>query len=254
MVMVPCGRWFADDCPVPTLCNLYGGLTVADCHAGGLRVKPMQKYMEEDLDRPVNSVLETMQRRIMHESTYFGIKTLKSPTDFWVYQELIYAARPDVVVEIGNYHGGSALALAHLLDAMDHGRVIAVDIDHSPIAESARCHPRITFIEGDACEVFQSVKSLVSAGDRVMVIEDSSHEFENTLNTLNTYQSLLGKDDFFIVEDTICHHGLSVGPKPGPYEAVEAFISSNKSFAIDRCKESFLITWNPKGYLKRISD
>lgn len=212
----------------------------------------MQRFMEEDLNRPVCSVLEAMQRRILTESTYFGIKTLKSPTDFWIYQELIYAMRPDFVVEIGNYHGGSTLALAHLLDALGHGQIIAIDIDHSLIAERARRHPRIIFIEGNACEVFETVECLVSASDRLMVIEDSSHEFENTLNVLNTYQSLLHKDDFFIVEDSICHHGLNVGPKPGPYEAVEAFISDNKSFVIDRDKESFLITWNPKGYLKRI--
>jgi cephalosporin hydroxylase len=33
----------------------------------------------------------------------------KSPTDFWIYQELIHRLQPDVIVEIGNYRGGSTL-------------------------------------------------------------------------------------------------------------------------------------------------
>ena len=57
----------------------------------------------------------------------------------------------------------------------------------------------------------------------------------------------------FIVEDGICHHGLDLGPQPGPYEAVEAFVQANRTFVIDRLKESFGITWNPKGYLKKIA-
>jgi hypothetical protein len=39
---------------------------------------------------------------------------------------------------------------------------------------------------------------------------------------------------YFIVEDTICHHGLDVGPKPGPYEAVDAFLAERAQFERDR--------------------
>jgi hypothetical protein len=56
--------------------------------------------------------------------------------------------------------------------------------------------------------------------------------------------------DDFIVEDGICHHGLKVGPDPGPYEAIETFVSGNLDFISDREKESFLITWNRKVFLK----
>lgn len=57
---------------------------------------------------------------------------------------------------------------------------------------------------------------------------------------------------YFIVEDSILHHGLDVGPAPGPFEAIEAFVEENQNFEIDRSKESFFITWNPKGFLKRV--
>ena len=85
----------------------------------------------------------------------------------------------------------------------------------------------------------------------VLVIEDSAHTYENTLQVLNLYSCFTKPGDYFIVEDSICHHGLDLGPKPGPYEAIEEFVSKNNDFIIDRKKESFLITWNPKGFLKR---
>ncbi len=211
----------------------------------------MSNYMEESLDTSIEKLLEIIQDRIMKKSTYFGVQTNKNPTDFWVYQEIIFAMKPDVIVEIGNKYGGATLALAHLCDLMNHGKVIGVDITHNKIHESVFNHPRITLFEGDACLLFDQVQGLISKDDVVLVIEDSSHTYENTLNVLNTYSPLIKKDGYFIVEDGICHHGLAVGPKPGPYEAVEQFVRENQAFEIDRTKEDFLITWNPKGFLRR---
>jgi len=211
----------------------------------------MAQFMEEHLDMPLREVLSIMQDRIMNQSTYFGVTAWQSPTDYWVYQEIIFETRPDVIIEIGNASGGSALALAHLCDLFGKGRLIAVDISHRKIPEHVRRHPRITWIEGDASRCFGRVAPLISKDDRVLVIEDSSHTYENTLNILRAYSDLLKEGDYFIVEDGICHHGLSLGPTPGPYEAVETFLKENLDFELDRGRESFLITWNPKGYLRR---
>jgi cephalosporin hydroxylase len=208
-------------------------------------------FMEESLDMPLRAVLQRLQDRLMTESTYFGIKTLKSPVDFWVYQEIIFSTKPDYVIEIGNYCGGSALALAHICDQIGRGQVIGLDITHEYLQPAAKQHPRIVFIEGDACAKFDRVAAIV--GDtRALVIEDSSHTYENTLNVLRTYAKLIQPGDYFIVEDSICHHGLEVGPQPGPYEAIADFLAANPDFAADRSRESFLITWNPNGYLKRL--
>lgn len=211
----------------------------------------MTSYMEESLDMPLAAVLQKIQERIMTGTTYFGVPTLQSPTDFWVYQEIIHRTKPDVVIEIGNFCGGSTLALAHVLDAMGHGRVIGLDIDHGRVPELVTSHPRIMLIEGDACQSFEQVRTLVPPGKRVLVIEDSSHTYDNTLKLLRLYSQFVQPGDYFIVEDSICHHGLAVGPDPGPYQAIEAFMAEGADFEIDRTQESFLITWNPKGYLKR---
>lgn len=207
--------------------------------------------METDLDAPLHTVLKRMQKRIMDKTHYFGVKTLKNPLDFWVYQEIIFDHQPDVIVEIGNNWGGSTLALAHTLDLVGVGRVLAVDISHDRIHETVRQHSRITLIEAPAMDAFPRVQELISTGEKVLVIEDSAHTFENTLGVLRLYSELIQPGDYFIVEDTICHHGLNVGPSPGPYEAVEAFMEETGEFEVDREKESFFITWNPKGFLRR---
>lgn len=211
----------------------------------------MSKYMEDQLNMPLSNVLQVVQDRIMEKTTYFGIRTLKSPMDFWVYQEIICETRPDVIIEIGNYCGGSTLALAHICDSLGGGRVIGLDVSHANVPEFVEKHPRINFIEGNASSSFEKVKSLIAKNERVLVLEDSAHTYENTLCLLNIYSHFVKPGDYFIVEDSICHHGLDVGPLPGPFEAIEAFMKGNTLFEIDRERESFLITWNPKGYLRR---
>ncbi len=208
--------------------------------------------MEYNLDMPLGKVLQIMQKRIITETTYHGVPAQKSPIDFWVYQEIIFETKPDVIIEIGNYFGGSTLALAHICDILGKGRIIGIDINHTRIAEQVRKHPRVSLIEGDASQAFERVRKLISQDEHVLVIEDSAHTMDNTLNILRAYSVFIKPRDYFIVEDSICHHGLPVGPKPGPYEAVEVFIRENSDFEIDRSKENFLISWNPKGYLKRI--
>lgn len=209
-------------------------------------------YLESSLDLPLKQILPVMQERLVTRSTYFGVPALKNPNDFWIYQEIIYELKPDVIIEIGNHYGGGALALAHLCDLMGKGKVIGLDISHELVHETVRAHPRVTLIEGDACASLDKVTGLIGDPDQVLIIEDSSHTYENTLNVLRTFNSLIKPGGYFIVEDGICYHGLDLGPRPGPYEAIEAFVAENRSFEIDRDKEDFLITWNPKGFLRRV--
>jgi len=210
-------------------------------------------FMEDCLDLPLSKVLPILQQRIMEGSKYHGIPTLKSPLDFWIYQEILWETRPEFIIEIGNYHGGSALALAHACDALGKGKIIGVDTIHDRVDPRAKAHPGITFITGDACEMYPVVEGMLGGTREVMVIEDSAHTYENTLNVLKTYSPLVGADMYFIVEDGICHHGLEVGPNPGPYEAVETFVRMDRQFVVDRTREAYGITWNPKGYLKRVA-
>lgn len=211
----------------------------------------MTKHVEDQLDLPLRDVLQRIQEGIMKRTTYFGVPTHKNPNDAWIYQQILVAMRPDVIIEIGTKYGGSALYFAHLCDLLGHGRVISVDISHALLRPEVGQHPRITLIRQDACEAHDRVQAMVSPDERVLVIEDSSHTYDNTLAVLRTYSHFTRPGDYFIVEDSICRHGLPVGPEPGPYEAIETFVAENPDFEIDREQEALLITWNPKGYLRR---
>lgn len=208
--------------------------------------------LETALDLPLPMTLAAMQRGIMERTTYFGIRTLKNPLDAWVYQEIITETRPDVIVEIGTGYGGTTLMLAHLCDLLVGGKVISVDTSHgTDVPVIVRKHPRIMLVHGDACSRVVEVARLIR--DRsALVIEDSSHTYDNTLAVLRAYSRFIKPGGYFIVEDTICHHGLDVGPTPGPFEAVETFLKENPNFVTDREREHFLVTWNPRGYLRRI--
>ncbi|VVM05790.1 CmcI family methyltransferase [Methylacidimicrobium tartarophylax] len=214
--------------------------------------QPSWPPMEERLEEPLQRVLERMQARILIGTTYFGIKTFKCPLDFWVYQELLYECQPEVVVEIGNFHGGSALALAHILDALGKGRIIAIDINQRKIDPRAKRHPRISWMQGDAKLLAGKVASQISESERVLIIEDSEHTYDNTLGVLRAYAGLVSPGSYLIVEDTNCHHGVADGPSPGPYEAVADFLAEDDRFEADRIRENFGITWNPRGYLRRV--
>lgn len=200
----------------------------------------------------LGELLPVVQRRIMEQTTYFGVPALQNPLDFWIYQEIVHETRPDAIVEIGTRFGGTALALAHLCDAAQRGRVISVDLSHEDVPDIVRDHPRITLIEGNALDCFDAVSSRLDTAESCFVIEDSSHTYENTLEVLRRYSFLVRAGGYFVVEDGICRHGLQLGPSPGPYEAVETFVAENRDFEIDRSREGFIVTWNPKGYLKRI--
>jgi cephalosporin hydroxylase len=210
-------------------------------------------FLEDNLELSIRELLPLMQHQITTGSRYFGIPTMKCPLDAWVYQEILFENRPDVIVEIGNFCGGSALYLAHLCDLLGSGRVICVDKDHHNLHQAARDHPRITFITGRAGSQIGAVRAALSDLETVMVIEDSSHTYENTLEVLRIYSSLVSIGQYFIVEDSIVNHGLDRSGKwpQGPFEAVETFLQENAYFVADRDREKFFITWNPKGYLRR---
>lgn len=215
----------------------------------------MTKHMEELLDLPIRALLDGMQWRIMGASTYFGIPTLKCPLDQWIYQEIIFQTKPDLVVELGVYRGGSTLALAHLFDAMGQGNVLGIDTDLSRVPQSVSHHPRINLLQKSACAAIDDAKKYALERDarRIMVIEDSDHSYANTLAVMQAFGPMVTPGCYMIVEDGICNHGLAVGPKPGPYEAIEEFLKSHNEFVCDREREAFLVTWNPKGFLRRQS-
>jgi cephalosporin hydroxylase len=182
--------------------------------------------------------------------SWFGYKLMKCPLDLWIYQELLVRTRPDVVIETGTWAGGSALYLSMILDHLGHGRVITIDIEPRPHRPQ---HPRLHYVSGSSVDplIVAQVREAV-AGDRALVILDSDHQAAHVYREILLYSPLVQVGDYLIVEDTNVN-GHPVWPDfgPGPMEAVDKFLSKTDEFMIDRRCERFLMTLNPRGYLRR---
>jgi cephalosporin hydroxylase len=191
------------------------------------------------------------QQRTLGNTFFFGVPTQKCPLDLWVYQEILFDLKPNLVIETGTADGGSAYYMASLMDLMGKGHVITVDIEAKPTRPQ---HSRITYVHGSstARDVLERVKDQVSAGSSVLVILDSDHSRDHVLEELRVYGPLVSKGSYLIVEDTnVNGHPVRKDHGPGPMEAVEEFLRETADFEVDREKEKFFLTFNPGGFLLR---
>ncbi len=183
--------------------------------------------------------------------SWFGYRTLKCPLDLWTYQEILVETRPDLVVECGTRHGGSAYFIASILDLLGHGRVVTVDID--PV-KGRPVHPRITYLLGSSTDPAIVAQVRVQAsGKRTMVILDSDHSEAHVSAELAAYRDIVSVDSYLIVEDTnVNGHPVAPNHGPGPMEALDAFLATTDDYVIDGDRERFLLTLNPRGFLRRV--
>lgn len=186
------------------------------------------------------------------QNRWLGVRALKSPFDLWIYQEILFEQRPDVVVECGTARGGSAYFLASMLDLIGAGRVITVDIEPR---DDRPPHPRITYLTGSSTdpEIVATVRDSIGPDEKTMVILDSDHSRDHVLAELRAYGPLVTKGYHLIVEDTNVN-GNPILPEhgPGPKEAIEAFLAEDgEHWRVAKQWERMLLTFNPGGFLKR---
>ncbi len=185
------------------------------------------------------------------DTNWLGVKVGKLPFDLWVYQEILFETKPDIVIECGTGYGGSAYFLACIMDLLGKGRVITIDVIAHPNRPQ---HPRIEYLTGSSVtsEVLTEVKKRIPRNSSIMVILDSDHSAPHVLRELNIYGQLVTPGNYLIVEDTnVNGHPVFPLHGPGPMEAVEEFLRTTSEFKIDKTREKYLVTFNPNGYLRR---
>jgi cephalosporin hydroxylase len=70
---------------------------------------------------------------------------------------------------------------------------------------------------------------------------------------MNLYNKFVTKNSYLIVEDSsINGHPVYRDFGPGPMEAIDEFLLTNREFIIDYSREKYMLTTNPKGYLKKL--
>jgi cephalosporin hydroxylase len=191
------------------------------------------------------------ESRVWKDTHWLGVPVQKLPLDLWIYQEILYETRPDILVELGTAKGGSAFFFASVFDLLDHGKVVTVDI---VAAGDLPEHPRITYLTGSstAGEIVQRVRDLVGDGKRAMVVLDSDHARDHVLAELRLYADLVAPGCYMVVEDTnINGHPVYDDFGPGPMEALTAFLEEREDFDIDRRREKFFLTFHPNGFLRK---
>jgi cephalosporin hydroxylase len=187
------------------------------------------------------------------DTFWFGAPVLKCPLDLWVYQEILFALRPAVIVECGTNRGGSAYFLGTMCDLIDHGRIVTIDI--VDLKQDQPQHPRVTYLIGSSVspEIVARVRQLVGDAAPVLVILDSDHSRDHVLRELEAYAPLVTPGSYVIVEDSnINGHPVNPAAGPGPMEAIDRFLAANDGFVIDAAREKYLMSFNPRGYIRRV--
>jgi cephalosporin hydroxylase len=210
---------------------------------------------EEDADRIVRQFhdlyCQNRDRTWRGNTSWLGVGVIKCPLDLWVYQEILFSLRPDLIIETGTLVGGSAYFIASMCDLIGKGRVITIDVESGPGRPN---HPRITYLTGSSVDpdIVATVEQSIAPGEKVLVLLDSWHQGDHVLQEMRAYSPFVTEDSYLIVEDTNIN---SWRPRdrvqPGPLEAVREFLRDDDRFEIDRSWEKFFMTFNPSGFLRR---
>ncbi|SDH62839.1 cephalosporin hydroxylase family protein [Propionivibrio dicarboxylicus] len=250
-----------------------------------------KEVMQRVLSNQKNERLRTSAGNFLNESigaqysynfSWLGRPIIQYPQDIVAMQELIWAVKPDLIIETGIAHGGSLifsasmLALIDMCDAVEQNRafdpsvparkVLGLDIDiraHNKAAIEA--HPmanRIQMIQGSsiATDIVKQVTEIASEYNNVMVCLDSNHTHEHVLEELKAYAPLVSKGSYCVVFDTVVedlpkemYPDRPWGPGNNPKTAVWEYLKTSNNFEIDSNIESKIqITVAPDGFLKRV--
>ena len=170
-------------------------------------------------------MLETIRAAYSYNFEWLSRPIIQYPQDIVAMQELIWSAKPDLIIETGVAHGGSLifsasmLALLDYCDAQEHGvvldprrpcrRVIGIDIDIRPHNRAAiDSHPmasRIDMVQGSsiASNVVDEVRKRAGGCGRVLVCLDSNHTHDHVIAELEAYAPLTTPGSYCVVFDTV---------------------------------------------------
>ena len=195
--------------------------------------------------------------KYVYSFSWLGRPIIQLPDDLLRIQEVIFNVKPDVIIETGVAHGGSLIFYATLCKAMDHGRVIGIDIEIRPhnrkAIEEHFLFPFITLIEGSSVDekIVSSVQQQVKPDEKVLVLLDSNHTKQHVLDELNVYSPLVTLNSYIVATDGIMEK-LEGAPRSAadwnwnnPKKAAEEFeekikTSLSKNLHFSLTKESLL--------------
>ena len=189
---------------------------------------------------------------------WLGVGVFQHPFDMWIKQEIIFETKPTLILETGSANGGSALFYATILDQMQQGRIVSIDLhdEKSGMGLPKFKHKRINFFKGNSVDpgTVKKIKAIIKPSDKVMVFLDSDHRAEHVAKELKIYGPMVTPGCYMVIDDTnlgghpIMNQNV---PGPGPWAAVAEYLQKEKSFEIDQSRHKFYMTWCPNGFLRK---
>jgi len=203
--------------------------------------------------------------------SWLGVPIIQLPEDMIRYQEAVARIKPDVIVETGVAHGGSAIYSASLCRLLGKGRVIAVDIEIRPhnrrVIESHALADLVTLVEGSSTskEVVETVKEQIRPGETVLVVLDSNHSRAHVRDELEAYAPFVTPGSYIVATDGIMRdltdapRGAAGWDRDNPAQAARDFVAAHPDFVIEQpawpFNESTLadnVTHWPDAWLRRV--
>jgi len=230
----------------------------------------------------IDFIIQTAPLKYSYNFSWLSRPIIQFPQDMIAMQELIWAIKPDLIIETGIAHGGSLifsasmLALLDMCDAIETEtvfdpkkscrKVLGIDIDiRSHNRTAIEDHPmasRIQMIQGSSLDpdIIKQVHAMASMYSRIMICLDSNHTHNHVLSELKAYASLTSVTSYCVVFDTVVEDmskdmfpDRPWGPGNNPKTAVHEFLKNNPEFEIDKSVQyKLLITCAPDGFLRRI--
>ena len=191
-------------------------------------------------------------------TTWMGVKTLKSPSDMWNYQEILSSLKPSLVIEFGTRFGGSALFFASVMRQLGgRFRLISVDITMETISAQTKSDPDIELITMSSAD--PKLAERIASMRReypgpVFAILDSDHSKTHVRAEMKLLRPLLVSGDYLIVEDSnVNGHPVLASHGPGPFEAMEEYFREHpEDYMRDEPREAkFGFTFATNGFLIR---
>jgi cephalosporin hydroxylase len=219
--------------------------------------------------RSVDMMLDLDRFDYSYLWTWMGVPIIQMPADVMATQEVIWATKPDVIIETGVARGGSVIFMASLLEIIGKGLVIGVDIDIRPHnRDTIEKHPmskRVALIEGGSVseDTLAKVRRQIPKGASVMVILDSDHSRSHVLAEMRHYGPLVTPGCYLVVADTMVGH-LNEGHAPKrrsklwfkgdePLSALNDYMAETDRFEVDPVINGKLVlSSSPGGYLRCI--
>ena len=245
-----------------------------DTEAGVMMVDGESRRLYDDASFRALSALWVKvgwNQKYPYTFSWLGRPIIQLPEDMIRYQEVVARLKPDVIVETGVAHGGSAIFSASLCRLLGKGRVVAIDIEIRPHNRRAiEAHPLIdliTLIEGSstAPATIDAVKAQIRPGETALVVLDSNHSYAHVRDELEAYAPLVTPGSYIVATDGVMRdltdvpRGAAGWERDNPAQAALDFAAKHPEFVVEQpawpFNESTLtdnVTHWPDAWLRRI--